>query len=114
MKRKIVRIDEAKCTGCGQCADACAEGAIKIVDGKARLVSSRRRRRQYRRIERFPLRRVCAPAQSRDGPARSADPSPSHHVTVIAPETSEPITVPPLFLTMAKTYQVPAVDGGLR
>lgn len=37
--RKIVRIDEEKCDGCGQCATACAEGAIEIVDGKARLVS---------------------------------------------------------------------------
>ena len=37
-KRKIVRIDESKCNGCGECADACAEGAIEIVDGKARLV----------------------------------------------------------------------------
>jgi Pyruvate/2-oxoacid:ferredoxin oxidoreductase delta subunit len=37
--RKIVRIDEQKCDGCGQCASACAEGAIEIVDGKARLVS---------------------------------------------------------------------------
>jgi NAD-dependent dihydropyrimidine dehydrogenase PreA subunit len=37
--RNIVKIDEDKCTGCGQCATACAEGAIKIVDGKARLVS---------------------------------------------------------------------------
>jgi NAD-dependent dihydropyrimidine dehydrogenase PreA subunit len=37
--RKVIRIDEAKCDGCGQCAEACAEGAIRIVDGKARLVS---------------------------------------------------------------------------
>lgn len=37
--RNIVRIDEAKCTGCGRCATACAEGAIKIINGKARLVS---------------------------------------------------------------------------
>ena len=39
MRRKIIRIDEEKCTGCGQCVTACAEGAIAIVDGKARLVS---------------------------------------------------------------------------
>lgn len=37
--RKIVRIDEERCNGCGQCVPACAEGAIQIVDGKARLVS---------------------------------------------------------------------------
>ena len=37
--RNIVKIDEEKCDGCGLCVDACAEGAIKIVDGKAKLVS---------------------------------------------------------------------------
>lgn len=37
--RKVVNIDEAKCNGCGQCATACVEGAIKIIDGKAKLVS---------------------------------------------------------------------------
>jgi MinD superfamily P-loop ATPase len=37
--RKIVKIDEEKCTGCGLCATACAEQAIRIVNGKARLVS---------------------------------------------------------------------------
>jgi Pyruvate/2-oxoacid:ferredoxin oxidoreductase delta subunit len=39
--RNVVNIDEEKCNGCGQCVIACAEGAIKIVDGKARLVSER-------------------------------------------------------------------------
>jgi len=37
--RQIVRIDEEKCDGCGACVPACAEGALRIVDGKARLVS---------------------------------------------------------------------------
>ena len=38
MIRKIIRIDEEKCNGCGACASACHEGAIGIVDGKAKLL----------------------------------------------------------------------------
>ena len=39
--RKIVKIDEDKCTGCGACIISCAEGALKIIDGKAKLVSEK-------------------------------------------------------------------------
>ena len=38
MKRKIIRIDEEKCNGCGLCAEACHEGAIGMVGGKAKLL----------------------------------------------------------------------------
>lgn len=39
MKRKIITIDHDKCTGCGQCMPNCPEGAIQMIDGKARLIS---------------------------------------------------------------------------
>jgi len=39
MKRQIITIDETKCTGCAECIPACPEGALQVIDGKARLVS---------------------------------------------------------------------------
>ena len=39
MKRKIISINEARCTGCGECIPGCPEGAIQVIDGKARLIS---------------------------------------------------------------------------
>ena len=41
MKRKMICIDEDKCNGCGNCITACAEGALQLVDGKARVVKER-------------------------------------------------------------------------
>lgn len=39
MLRKIIKIDEEKCDGCGNCVPECHEGALQIIDGKARLIS---------------------------------------------------------------------------
>lgn len=39
MKRKIIKINEEKCTGCGACIPDCPEGALQVIDGKARLIS---------------------------------------------------------------------------
>lgn len=39
MLRDVITIDESTCDGCGQCVTACAEGALAVIDGKARLVS---------------------------------------------------------------------------
>jgi Pyruvate/2-oxoacid:ferredoxin oxidoreductase delta subunit len=41
LARKIIKIDEAKCNGCGLCIPNCAEGALKIVNGKAILISDK-------------------------------------------------------------------------
>ena len=38
MIRRIIQIDQEKCNGCGACAEACHEGAIGMVDGKAKLL----------------------------------------------------------------------------
>ena len=39
MKREIIIIDEKRCTGCGDCIPGCPEGALQVIDGKARLIS---------------------------------------------------------------------------
>ena len=39
MKRQIIQIDENKCNGCGKCIPNCPEGALQVIDGKARLIS---------------------------------------------------------------------------
>ena len=53
MLRKIIRIDEEKCNGCGACARACHEGAIAMVNGKARLMREDKSKCQSAKIGRI-------------------------------------------------------------
>ena len=39
MKRDVIKINEEKCNGCGSCVTGCPEGALQVIDGKARLIS---------------------------------------------------------------------------
>ncbi|MBP9599416.1 MAG: 4Fe-4S binding protein, partial [Desulfobacter sp.] len=39
--RKIIEIDDEKCDGCGNCVPSCAEGAIQIIDGKAKVIADK-------------------------------------------------------------------------
>ena len=41
MKRKIIEINEELCNGCGNCVTGCSEGALKIIDGKAKVVNEK-------------------------------------------------------------------------
>ena len=61
MKRKIIEIDEEKCDGCGQCIEACYEGALALVGGKARLVAASDNARRVRTAMTLPSTSCSAP-----------------------------------------------------
>ena len=90
MIRRIIRIDQEKCNGCGACAAACHEGAIGMVDGKAKLAAGRLLRRAGRLPARLPhrghhlcgargrrLRRSGRPGRTRRAQSRRARPCPA-------------------------------------
>ena len=58
MIRKIIKIDEEKCNGCGACAVACHEGAIEMINGKAKLTRDENRMpSSYQMRKSLPSRR---------------------------------------------------------
>lgn len=56
MIRKIIRIDEEKCNGCGACANACHEGAIGMVNGKANVACHAKRKKLSRKTQKIPFK----------------------------------------------------------
>ncbi|MDR3038053.1 MAG: 4Fe-4S ferredoxin [Candidatus Adiutrix sp.] len=75
--RDIIEIDEGKCDGCGQCLGGCAEGALALVEGKARLVSDNYCDGLGACLGRCPtgaLKIIKRPAPTFAGPAPTAGP----------------------------------------
>ena len=60
--RKIIHIDEEKCDGCGLCVPSCEEGAIQIIDGKAKLVAE-----NLATARQLPRECFAAPSRLRSG-----------------------------------------------
>jgi len=78
----MIRIDEERCNGCGQCVTACAENAIRLINGKARLVSEKYCDELGACLGEYPtgaLTIVEEAAEAFEGPAPKAAPAPVHH-----------------------------------
>ncbi len=134
MIRKIIQINEERCNGCGICADACHEGAIEIVDGKAKLVRDEycdgfgdclpacpqnaisfieREAAAYDEVAVEANKRKNADSASSTCPgaaSRSIDRAQQAHVVAVAEQQSE-LSNWPVQIKLAPT-QAPYFDGG--
>ena len=96
MLRKIIKIDEEKCSGCGACAAACHEGAIAMVDGKAKLV-----REDY-----CDGLGDCLPACPTDAISFEEREAPAYN----ASESETDVVLPPVFTTVTVSEELTSED----
>ncbi len=105
-KRNIIKIDEDKCTGCGQCIVDCAEGALAIIDGKAKLVKESYCDGLGACIGNCPTGALTL--EEREAPAFEMPPELAHAAAAGVPAHQTALSPPPVSVRPCPSSQSPA------